>query len=290
MDVMRLARATLVAAAVVLAPAGALAQEQQPAPPPAPEQPPQPEAPATPGSAVTNSKVFNPDMAVIGDFLGAAGTQPIGQPDIRRSQMHESEASFQAVVDPYARADFFISFGEEGVELEEGFLTLHVAARRPADEGRQDARGVRQGQHAAQPRAAVGRSAAGHQNLVGGEDGIDDAGISVARLIPNPWIFLEATGQVFRGDSGADEHRSVQTSQPRRAELRRPPARLPGHHRERRTSISAFSYVARPQRVGHRQLADIGSLDDAALRHRRDATAGSRCSARSTTRSSAAPR
>ena len=39
-------------------------------------------------------------------------------------QMHESEASFQAVVDPYARADFFISFGEEGVELEEGFLTL----------------------------------------------------------------------------------------------------------------------------------------------------------------------
>ena len=27
------------------------------------------------------------------------------------------------------------------------------------------------------------------QNLVGGEDGIDDAGISVARLIPNPWIF-----------------------------------------------------------------------------------------------------
>jgi len=40
------------------------------------------------------------------------------------------------------------------------------------------------------------------QNLVGGEEGIDDAGISVARLIPNPWLFLEATGQVFRGDSG----------------------------------------------------------------------------------------
>src|SRR5437762_9991011 len=38
-------------------------------------------------------------------------------------------------------------------------------------------------------------------NLVGGEDGIDDAGFSVAKLIPNPWIFLEATGQVFRGDS-----------------------------------------------------------------------------------------
>jgi hypothetical protein len=27
----------------------------------------------------------------------------------------------------------------------------------------------------------------------------------VARLIPNPWIFLEATGQVLRGDSGSEE-------------------------------------------------------------------------------------
>jgi hypothetical protein len=38
-------------------------------------------------------------------------------------------------------------------------------------------------------------------NLVGGDDGIDDAGISVSRLIPNPWFFLEGTGQVYRGDS-----------------------------------------------------------------------------------------
>jgi hypothetical protein len=40
------------------------------------------------------------------------------------------------------------------------------------------------------------------ENLVGGEEGVADAGVSVARLISNPWIFLEATGQVFRGDSG----------------------------------------------------------------------------------------
>ena len=38
--------------------------------------------------------------------------------------MRESEVSFQAIVDPYARADFFIAFGEEGVELEEGFVTF----------------------------------------------------------------------------------------------------------------------------------------------------------------------
>ena len=34
--------------------------------------------------------------------------------------MHESEASFQAIVDPYARADFFMAFGEEGVDSKKG--------------------------------------------------------------------------------------------------------------------------------------------------------------------------
>ena len=44
------------------------------------------------------------------------------------------------------------------------------------------------------------------QNLVGGEDGIDDAGFSVERIIPFPkGIFLSATGQVFRGDSGSGD-------------------------------------------------------------------------------------
>src|SRR5437762_12306460 len=116
--------------------------------------------------------------------------------------MHESEAAFQAVVDPYARADFFISFGEEGVNLEEGFLTLtSLPGGLLTKVGKM--------------RAAFGKVNTLHnhvlpwadrplvtQNLVGGEDGIDDAGISVARLIPNRWLFLEATGQVFRGDSG----------------------------------------------------------------------------------------
>ena len=155
----------------------------------------------TPGAAVSGAKVFNPDMAVIGDFLGAMGKNRVNpNPAL---QMHESEASFQAVVDPYARADFFMSFGEEGVNLEEGFLTFtELPGGLLTKVGKM--------------RAAFGKVNGLHNhalpwtdrplvidNLVGGEDGIDDAGISVARLLPNPWIFLEATGQVFRGDSGA---------------------------------------------------------------------------------------
>jgi hypothetical protein len=152
------------------------------------------------GGASAGSKVFNPDIAVIGDFLGAAGSNKV-DPD-PALEMHESEAAFQAIVDPYARADFFISFGEHGVDLEEGYLTF------PAIPGGLLVR-------AGKMRAAFGKVNTLHnhvlpwtdrplvtRNLVGGEDGIDDAGFSVARLIPNRWIFLEATGQVFRGDSG----------------------------------------------------------------------------------------
>ncbi len=152
------------------------------------------------GGAAAGSKIFNPDIAVIGDFLGAAGSNKVPNPEPALT-MHESEAAFQAIVDPYARADFFFSFGEQGVNLEEGYLTF------PAVPGGLLVR-------AGKMRAAFGKINTLHnhvlpwtdrplvtRSLMGGEDGINDAGFSVARLIPNPWIFLEATGQVFRGDS-----------------------------------------------------------------------------------------
>jgi hypothetical protein len=144
------------------------------------------------------SKIFNPDVAVIGNFLGAAG-----QNDVNRApalQMPESEVSLQSIVDPYARADFFLAFGEQGVDLEEGFITF------PTLPGGLIAT-------VGKFRSAFGRVNTSHShqvpwidrplvtdNLVGGEEGISDAGLSLARLIPNPWLFLEATGQVFRGD------------------------------------------------------------------------------------------
>lgn len=158
------------------------------------------------GGAIAGSKVFNPDMAVIGDFLGAAGRNTVNpNPALA---LHESEAAFQAIVDPYARADFFVSFGEEGVEVEEGYLTFTTLPGGLLT-------------RVGKMRAAFGKVNTLHnhvlpwtdrplvtQNLAGGEDGISDAGISVARLIPNPWLFLEATGQIFRGDSGDLFHSS----------------------------------------------------------------------------------
>ncbi|MGH9196316.1 MAG: hypothetical protein ACRD1T_11320, partial [Acidimicrobiia bacterium] len=145
------------------------------------------------------SKVFNPDIAVIGDFLGAAGENRVRPAP--SFEMHETEASLQAIVDPYARADFFLSFGQEGVELEEGFITftsLPVGLLAKVGKFRGSFGKVNTLHNHVLPwtdRPLV------TDNLVGGEDGISDVGMSVSRLIPNPVLFLEATGEVFRGDS-----------------------------------------------------------------------------------------
>lgn len=152
------------------------------------------------GAGGSAAKALNPDISVIGDFIGAAGRNPI-QPT-PSLQMHESEVGLQAIIDPYARGDFFLSFGEEGVELEEGYITFTALP------GGFVAK-------AGKMRSAFGKVNTMHnhalpwidrplvtENLLGGEDGISDAGFSLQRILPAPGgIFLEATGQVFRGDS-----------------------------------------------------------------------------------------
>ncbi len=40
------------------------------------------------------------------------------------------------------------------------------------------------------------------RNLLGGEEGLTDAGVSVSKLLLNPWFFLEATGELYAGTSG----------------------------------------------------------------------------------------
>lgn len=181
---------------------------------PAAEPPPAPAPPAAPATVAVDgttlpvyggraawTKVFNPDITVTGNFLGA-----IGRNDVRPVpvlEMHETEVGYQAIVDPYARADFFLSFTPEGVELEEGYLTFtSLPAGLVAKVGKM--------------RASFGKVNTLHShslpwidrplvtdNLLAGEEGISDAGISLSRILPAPkGLFLEATGQVFQGNSG----------------------------------------------------------------------------------------
>ena len=110
-----------------------------------------------------------------------------------------------------------------------------------------------------------------------------DAGISVARLIPNPWLFLEATGQVYRGDS-SDVFTAAKPGE----------LSYVGHLRgyqditESSNIDLGFSYAR-----GH-NAAGSGRRRLVRRRSRRSCTAstrrsvGGRCGARSTGRSSAA--
>ena len=200
------------------APSPSPSPEASPSPEPSPSPSPEPEAPpppteVPPGAAgaggpsgplpvygPASSKVFNPDIAVIGDFLGA-----VGKNDSDRAtpslEMHESELSLQAIVDPYARADFFLTFSPDEVGVEEGFITFtSLPANLLLKVGKM--------------RASFGKVNQMHnhvmpwtdrplvtQDLVGGEEGISDAGLSLSRLFPNKLLFIEATAEVYRGES-----------------------------------------------------------------------------------------
>jgi hypothetical protein len=153
------------------------------------------------GGVSAMAKVLNPDVSVIGDFIGAAGRNAVRPLPVL--QMHESEVGLQAIVDPYARADFFLTFGEEGVDLEEGYMTFtSLPGGFVAKVGKmRSSFGVVNTLHN-HVLPWVDRPLV-TENLVGGEDGINDAGFSLNRILPAPKeVFLEGTAQVFRGDSG----------------------------------------------------------------------------------------
>ncbi len=152
------------------------------------------------GGATSNAKLLNPDISLIGDFIGTAGRNNVSPS--RSLELHESEVGMQAIIDPYARADAFISFGETGVNVEEAYVTftsLPAGLLMKVGKMRADFGKVNTIHNHALP--YIDRPLATN-NLVGGEDGIDDAGISITRFLPAPknW-FMEGTAQVFRGDS-----------------------------------------------------------------------------------------
>jgi hypothetical protein len=152
------------------------------------------------GGATSNAKLLNPDISLIGDFIGTAGHNIVSPS--RSLELHESEVGMQAIIDPYARADAFISFGETGVNVEEAYVTftsLPAGLLMKVGKMRADFGKVNTIHNHALP--YIDRPLATN-NLVGGEDGIDDAGISITRFLPAPkdWFF-EGTAQVFRGDS-----------------------------------------------------------------------------------------
>jgi len=166
--------------------------------PPASREPAPARAPQAQGIAAT-SKIFNPDISVNGNVVGAAGRNPVnGLPPL---DLSEVEAAFQAVVDPYARADFYFAASPEGVEVEEAFVTftalpanlLFKAGKMRAQFGKVNTLHTHALPTIDRPLVT--------DNLLGGEEGLSDAGLSLSYLVRNPHLFLELTGEVYQGAS-----------------------------------------------------------------------------------------
>jgi hypothetical protein len=154
-----------------------------------------PLGPAATGANPAN--YFNPAISVIGNFLAAGG----GDSEVASADLRESEVGFQAIVDPYTRADVFLAAGEEGIEVEEGYLTFTALPRGfLAKVGRF--------------RTPFGAINTLHlhtlpwpdrplpvERLLGGEEGWIGTGVSVSRLMPLGDTFSELTVGAQRGEA-----------------------------------------------------------------------------------------
>ncbi len=140
----------------------------------------------------------NPDISVIGDFRGHY--QSFGKRNIFGG-LNEAEFSFQSVVDPYLRADFFYGVGQDFTtgkfesEIEEGYLsTLSLPAHLQLKAGRF--------------KHQIGRINPIHSHALSfielpdpyiqffGNEGLRGDGISINWLLPNRSFFQELSFEI----------------------------------------------------------------------------------------------
>ena len=146
----------------------------------------------------------NPDIGVVADFR--ASYLSSGKKNLD-AYLNETEISVQSIVDPYIRADFFLSLARDpvthkyGIEVEEGYLTtLTLPARLQLKVGKF--------------REAVGRINPIHPHALPfidlpaayvnyfGEEGLNDEGASLSWLAPTKSFYQEF---IFQATAGASE-------------------------------------------------------------------------------------
>lgn len=155
---------------------------------PTPVSPP----PVTPS---TQALSLNPNISVIGDFLWRTSFDQQMSPG-RRIELREVELGLQSVVDPFGRADAFLSFSPEGAEVEEGYLTIfHLPWQFQGRVGKFRGNFGKINRVHPPERPFVDTPLVLKEFF--GEEGLVDSGVSLSTLIPNPWdqyleIFLEA--------------------------------------------------------------------------------------------------
>jgi hypothetical protein len=141
-----------------------------------------------------------PDISVIGDFQASYKNNASRN---FNAGINEAELSFQSVVDPYARADFFFTVGKDSangkfrLDLEEGYLsTLSLPAHLQLKVGKfKSAMGRINPVH---PHALPFISLpVAYENYFG--EGINDEGASLSWLLPNSLFYQELVVQFTDG-------------------------------------------------------------------------------------------
>jgi len=160
---------------------------------------------AEPAPQQTRSAISaNPDIGLVADFRTAYTS--VGKKNFD-AYLNETEISFQSVVDPYIRADFFLTFGRDpethqyGVSVEEGYLTsLSLPAKLQLKVGKfREAVGKINPQHPHglpfidMPNAYVNYF---------GEEGLNSEGGSLSWLLPTKAFYQEF---IFQATSGAGQ-------------------------------------------------------------------------------------
>ncbi len=162
---------------------------------------------------------MNPNISVIGTVLGSANTMAALDRNVDLS-FQEGEFSFQAAVDPYAKADFYIAFGKHGEselvpghddenddehgegglepELEEAyitFLSLPLSTQLKVGKFRGKFGKINETHPHAYNFIDVPLV---YSNFLGPE-GLNDEGVGLSWLLPNTVFFQELTFQVTSG-------------------------------------------------------------------------------------------
>jgi hypothetical protein len=134
-----------------------------------------------------NASIANPATSVIGWFQAAAGND-------RRTQdkafaLREAELALQSAVDPYAKADFILSFNpEEGVDVEEGYLTwlsLPLGGQAKFGKFRSDFGKFNRTHAGETPFADRPLSTL----AFGGDEGLSTTGVALSAIVPTPFYW-----------------------------------------------------------------------------------------------------
>jgi len=148
------------------------------------------------------SNLLNPNISAIGWFQAEAG-DALDEAGTSAFRLREVELGYQATVDPYSRADFFISVNpEEGIDVEEGYLTfLTLPAGLTAKVGKFRSNFGKFNRTHPPETPFADRPLAAERFL--GEEGLAVIGASVSWLAPLPFYF-NVDGEVTNTPDSTD--------------------------------------------------------------------------------------